>query len=99
MAHLTSEESLEKYINEMGQDLGSVFHALNDELAWLYMKWGEYLELFGTKPTRIDLVNQAAGPFFRVVQDTLWEDTLLSIARLIDPPKSGVIVKCCVWRI
>lgn len=73
----------------MGQNLGSVFNKLCNELAWLYIKWNQYVELYGTKPTRIDLTNQAAPLFFRIVQDTLWEDTLLHIARLTDPPKSA----------
>lgn len=88
MADLTPEESKQKCINDMGQKLGSIYHALNDELAWLNIKWGEYVELFGTKPSRIELINNAAGVFFRIVQDTLWVDTLLHIARLTDAPKS-----------
>jgi len=52
------------------------------------MKWREYEDLFGTKPSRIDLMNKAAPRFFRIVQDALWEDTILHISRLTDPPKS-----------
>jgi len=73
----------------MGEELGSLYHALWNELAWLYLKWGEYVELFGTKPSRIELANRVAGHFFRIVQDSLWESCLLHIARLTDPPKSA----------
>ena len=86
--HRTAEEVKRHHIEVMGDDLGSLYHAVWNELAWLYSKWGEYVELFGTKPSRIDLVNRAAGHFFRIVQDSLWEDALLHIARLTDPPKS-----------
>lgn len=86
--HRTADEVKRHHIEVMGDDLGSLYHALWNELAWLYSKWGEYVELFGTKPSRIDLVNKAAGHFFRIVQDSLWEDALLHIARLTDPPKS-----------
>jgi hypothetical protein len=72
----------------MGEDLGRFYHALSNELAWLYLKWGEYEALFGTKPSRIDLINKAAGEFFRIIQDGLWEDALLHIARLTDSPRS-----------
>jgi hypothetical protein len=85
----TAEEAKAACITAMGQDLGSLYHALWGELAWLNDKWAEYVELFGTKPSRIELINKAAGHFFRIVQDTLWEDTLLHIARLTDPPKSA----------
>ncbi len=72
----------------MGDSLGKLFHELWQEVAWLYMKWGEYVTLFGTKPSRIDLMNKAAPHFFRIVQDSFWEDTILHIARLTDPPQS-----------
>ncbi len=84
----TAEEVKQSHIKEMGSDLGPLYHALWNELVWLYFKWGEYVELFGTKPSRIDLINRAAGYFFRVVQDSLWYDSLLHIARLTDPPES-----------
>ncbi len=86
--HKTAEEAREEYIEIMGEPLGKLFHALWQEVAWLYTKWGEYVALFGTKPSRIDLMNKVAPLFFRIVQDSLWEDTILHIARLTDPPKS-----------
>lgn len=89
MARSETYDGIKKrHVESMGEDLGLLFDALWNEVAWLYAKWNEYVELFGTKPSRIDLVNRVAPLFFRVVQDTLWEDTLLHIARLTDPPKS-----------
>src|SRR4249920_2361782 len=88
-ADRTSDEAKLRYVELMGDELGTLFHALRNELAWLYAKWSEYVELFGAKPSRIDLVNKAAGFFFRVVQDSLWEDSLLHVARLTDPPSSA----------
>ena len=88
-AHKTAEEVKQHHINVMGEDLGSLYHTLWNELAWLYSKWEEYVELFGTKPSRIELINRVAGHFFRIVQDFLWEDSLLHIARLTDPPRSA----------
>jgi len=88
-AHRTAEEIKQEYIEMMGDDLGSVYYVLWNELAWLYSKWGEYVELFGKKRSRVDLLNMVAGHFFRMVQDSLWEDSLLHIARLTDPPRSA----------
>ena len=84
----TPEETESEYIALMGEDLGKVFHELEREVAWLHTKWGEYLELFGTKPSRIELVNKAAPLFFGVIQDVLWEDVILHIARLTDEPRT-----------
>lgn len=84
----TAEESKRQYIEKMGEELGAIFHSLCNEVAWLYYKWDEYVELFGTKPSRIKLLNQAAPRFFWVVEKSLREDTILHIARLTDPPET-----------
>lgn len=85
----SSEEAKQEHIRKLGDDLGSLFHELWGEVAWLYIKWHEYVELFGKSRSRIDLLNKSAPLFFRIVQDTLWEEVLLHIARLTDPPKSA----------
>ena len=84
----TAKEAQTEYVKHMGTPLGEQFSALWQEVAWLYLKWGEYDELFGKKPSRIQLLNNAAPLFFRVVENVLWEDTLLHIARLTDPAQS-----------
>jgi hypothetical protein len=88
MGHLTPEEAKTHYIEKMGRALGEQYSALWQEVAWLYIKWGDYVELFGTKPSRVDLLNQAAPAFFRIIQDSLWEDILLHLCRLTDPSRS-----------
>ncbi|MBI2586400.1 MAG: hypothetical protein HYW28_11125 [Rhodospirillales bacterium] len=85
----TAEVAKAEYIKIMGEPLGVVFHALWQDLAWLHHKWEQYVQLFGTKPSRVDLLNSAAPRFFRVIQDALFEDTVLHITRLTDPPKSS----------
>jgi len=87
--YLTDEEAKQEHLEKFGDKLGSLFHELWNEIVWLHIKWAEYLELFGKAPSRIDLLNQSAPMFFRLVQDTLWENVLLHIARLTDPPKSS----------
>jgi hypothetical protein len=73
----------------LGRDLGRVYHELWNECSWLHAKWQEYVILFGTSPERVELLNSAAGFFFRVVQDVLWEDILLHLARMTDSPRSA----------
>lgn len=73
----------------MGEPLGKLFYALWNEVVWLNVKWKEYLELYGTKKTRIELMNRAAPGFFKLLQDVLLEDIILHITRLTDPPESG----------
>lgn len=87
--HEEVDAAKKEYIACMGEPLGKLFYALNQEVEWLYMRWNEYIALYGTKPSRINLLNKVAPLFFRVVQDLLFEGTLLHIARITDPPKSS----------
>ena len=75
------------YIERMGDRLGAQFHALCREVASLHRKWAEFVELFGTKPSRIELLNQAAPNFIGMVEDALFDDTMLHISRLTDRPR------------
>jgi len=89
MTTRTADEIRADYVTLMGEPLGSVFNALWQELASVNSNWAEYVTLFGSKPSRVDLLNEAAPHFFRVAQDTLWEAILLHIARLTDSPQPG----------
>ena len=55
----------------------------------MHIKWGQYRQLFAQSQRRVDLINQAAGHFFRILQDALFEDIILHLARLTDPAQSG----------
>ena len=96
----TAEEVKQNHIEHMGEELGSIFHALWNEVAWLHQKWDQYNILFGTKPSRINLMNETAPLFFRIVQDSLWEDTLLNIARLTihRSPWTSITLRYNAWQ-
>ncbi|OZA95809.1 MAG: hypothetical protein B7X59_11000 [Polaromonas sp. 39-63-203] len=85
---MTADESRLRNIAAMGEHAGSIYSQLWQELARLYRTWAEYVALFGTKESRVALLNEAAPAFTRIVQDFLWEGVILHIARLTDPPKS-----------
>ena len=90
MANLrTSDDIRDRYVTVLGKQLGDVHHAIWNDLAWLNAKWGQFNALFGETPERVEILNSAAPLFFRIVQDVLWDDTLLHIARLTDAPKIG----------
>jgi hypothetical protein len=83
----------------MGAELGGVFYALWNEVAWSHAKWKEYRSLFGTSAAEIEILNRTAPYFFRIVQDGLWEDTLLHLCRLTDPPATGKRQNLTVRRV
>lgn len=95
----TGAQVREKHVNAMGDTLGPVFNRLFNECAWLHVKWAEFCALYTANPDRVALLNQAAPNFFRIVQDTLWEDTLLHLARLTDRPVSAGKENLTVQRV
>jgi hypothetical protein len=84
----SAEEVEANYLKRLGTELGAAFYALHTETTWLFIKWEQFRTLYGTTPERIELLNEAAPLFFRVLQDSLWEDILLHISRLTDAPQS-----------
>lgn len=88
MTFQSAEEAKKTNIAKMGEPLGEMYSALWQAVANVHFHWHEYVELFGSKPERITLINRAAPAFFRMLQDELWEMSLLHLARLTDPAKS-----------
>jgi hypothetical protein len=85
----SAEQLLERHIRDMGEDLGRVYNALTNEVSWLNVKWGLFRQLYAHSPRRIDLLNQAAGHFFGVLQCALIDDVLLHLGRLTDAESIG----------
>lgn len=85
----------------LGPDFGPVYHALYSDLVWLHAKWLEFRKLFAQAPEQIDLLNEVASWFFRVVEDVIWDDVLLHIARLTDEPEmhKGKYKQLTVFRL
>lgn len=88
LAQKIGEDAKSHYIEKMGSERGKQFYALWTEMIWLHMKWGEYVDLFGAGPNRLELLNETAPVFFWMVENVLWEDLLLHISRLTDPPET-----------
>lgn len=87
LASIRSEEEIRaNNVAAMGPELGALYSALWQELAALYFKWHEYVVLYGTKESRVELLNASAPFFFHLVEDAFWENTLLHLCRLTDPP-------------
>ena len=85
---LTAEQVRTEAINAMGSPLGEIYHALSDEVSWLHLKWNDFCELFA-EPENVELFNAAAPVFFHDLQRQTWEDVLLHLCRITDPPKSS----------
>ena len=86
--HKSAEQVLEQHIHDMGVELGALYNALTNEVAWIHAKWSQYQQLYTHSPERIALLNEVAGHCFGVIQDVLLKDVILHLARLTDPPQS-----------
>ena len=75
----TAEEAKADYIAKMGEPLGTQYAELWQEIAALHLTWLEFVELYGTKESRIALLNRAGGGFFGIVQERLWEAVTLTL--------------------
>jgi hypothetical protein len=73
----------------MPDETREVYELLDQEIAWLHVKWQFYCQLFGTDEKRIELLNAFAPIFFRVCQDALLDDVIISLNRLTDNPQTG----------
>jgi hypothetical protein len=85
---MTEDELRAEYVRAMGQDLGQLCEELRDDIDWLRRKWSSFQELFGKGQERIDLLNRAASNFFYFLHRLLFEDAMLHLCRLSDPPKT-----------
>jgi hypothetical protein len=86
---LTADQVRQDYIAKMGDELGSQFNRLHKECAWLHLKWREYVALFGTSQSQLDLLNASARGFFVLLDGSLWSDLLLHLCILTDDPGVG----------
>jgi hypothetical protein len=69
----SADEIRKTNVEKMGAQLGEVYSALWQEVAVGHFYWKEYIELFGTKSERIELLNETAPHFFYMLQEELWE--------------------------
>lgn len=54
MTERTAARAKDDNVAKMGEEIGIVYSAFWQEVAWIHKKWEQYFELFGTSPERID---------------------------------------------
>jgi hypothetical protein len=66
-----------------------IYDKLRSEITWMHGRWLTYRELFTDSPKRIELLNEAAGTFFYIIQDVLLDDVQITLSKLTDPAQTG----------
>src|SRR4029077_4062984 len=62
--------------------------AIDNEVVLLHFKWTYLMQLFGTEK-HLAVINAAAPSIFSVIEEAMFADILLTLMRLVDPPKSS----------
>ncbi len=89
MAEFLNEDQMQnEAVKTMGSSLGELYFALYKEVVWLHLKWKDFRALFASNRERVDLFNRAAPDFFGNLQRMMFEDALMHLCRLTDPPQS-----------
>jgi hypothetical protein len=73
---------------EMQSQARATFDSLDNEVIWIHAKWKVYRQIFAGDKDQIDILNRTAPFFFRVIQQSMFEDLVLALARLTDPPET-----------
>jgi hypothetical protein len=89
MGFATPEEVRAGFVSSFPPGAGALAHEIGQSLVRLHLKWKNYRCLYGTSRERIDILNAAAPSFFVLLHGVLWNDVLLAICRLVDPPRSA----------
>jgi hypothetical protein len=85
----TAEESKQSHIEKMGPELGAQFAELWQRVVKVHVYWGEFIEMFGAKPERLDLMNASAPAFFHMLQGELSDSILVQLSRITDQTEIG----------
>ena len=87
MGEVTPVDLKTERMRVLGDDLGSVFHALWNEVVQLRWEWKEYRSLYVNES--VDLLNEQAAEFFWLVQHVLSDHVIGSIANLTDKTETA----------
>lgn len=71
------------------KDQEDIYTKLKYEIRNISLKWKIYHQLFGSSPKNIEILYNCAEICFDVYNYALYRDIHISIARLLDPPKSN----------
>lgn len=71
-----------------GIDFQGYFAELQQQLIRVHVEWAVFLQLYGSSPERVDLLNRTCPSFFMVVQFALLDSILLGIGRMTDSART-----------
>jgi hypothetical protein len=86
---LNADEVRAKYIAEFGEKDVRIIEHIIEKVANMALRWRVFLYLYGGPQERVDTLYQASGLMAKMLQDLIWDDTLLRIRQMTDPETQG----------
>jgi hypothetical protein len=86
MVNRTAAEAKADNIEKMGPELGAQFSELWQRVVKVHVYWGEFIDMFGAKESRLDIMNESAPAFFHMLRTELADMILLQLSRITDKP-------------
>jgi hypothetical protein len=72
---------------KQSSNISYLLQRFNENIAWLNIKWIDYLDLFDPDNIKLDLLNNSAPHFFYNLQHILFDDLILHISKITDKKK------------
>lgn len=82
------DQMLAGYVQVMGSHLGTRFFEIEQDVDWLKLKWSVFNDTFNKGAEQIVMLNKVGPNFFHILRRLLFEDAMLNLCRLTDPPKT-----------
>lgn len=76
-------------MSNIPEEIAPVYKRLQNELVWMHAAWMLHGQLYSHSERRIDLLNESASIFFRIVQDMFIRDIAISLSKITDPARSN----------
>jgi len=88
MAYLNGDDTLMRYKERMGDELGELYNAIRSVAVSLQVKYQKYESLFGSEKS-VEALNKFAPGFFCYIQEILFDDLILHISKMFDDHGKG----------
>lgn len=71
----------------------AIYNAVRQDLIRIHANWLVFKQLYATSDDRLGTMNKTAPAFFRLIQDVLVDDAVISLSRLVDPSSDDTLLR------
>jgi len=71
----------------------TIYDAIRQDLIRIHANWKIFKQLFTVSDDRFVIMNNTAPAFFRLIQDVLVDDAVISLSRLVDPSSDDTLLR------